>query len=149
MAFKRKGFKKGNTESKYIRLTGLWQSKGNEDLYTGKAKEEQIEKLLKAANEALESGAPLVFSLWVNNEKESRKDPEFSLQTFVGDVEEKPRERGGFKRKNREEEEEEENNEEESSEENNKDEEAEDDDKPRGKSSKTSSSKTSKRSSGW
>lgn len=148
MAFKRKGFNKGNTESKYIRLTGLWQSKGNEDLYTGKAKEEQIEKLLKAAEEALESGAPLVFSLWVNNEKESRKDPEFSLQTFVGDVEEKPRERGGggFKRKNRDdkEEEEEENNEEESNEEDSNEEEEE---KPQRKSSKAS--KTSKRSSGW
>ena len=145
MAFKKR-FKKGS-DSKYIRLTGLWQSKGNEDLYTGKAKEEQIEKLLKAAEEALESGAPLVFSLWVNNEKESRKDPEFSLQTFIGDAEEKPRERGGnrgFKRKTREDNEEEDDNNEEDSNEEDSEEEGE---KPRSKSSKTS--KTSKRNSGW
>jgi hypothetical protein len=106
MAFRsKKSFRSGKSKAndKYIRLTGLWQSKNNEDLYTGKAKEEQIEKLIEAATEALESGAPLVFSLWVNNEKDSRKDPEFSLQTFIGDAEEKPRERG-FKRKERDEE---------------------------------------------
>ena len=76
---------------KYLRLTGLWGSKSNEMLFTGRAKAEQIEALLKQCEEALDADAPLVFSLWENDKKKSHKDPEFSIQSFVGDAEEKPR----------------------------------------------------------
>ena len=76
---------------KYLRLTGLWGSKSNDMLFTGRAKTEQIEALLKQCEEALDADAPLVFSLWENDKKRSHKDPEFSIQSFVGDAEEKPR----------------------------------------------------------
>lgn len=76
---------------KYLRLTGLWASKTNDALFTGRAKTEQIEALIKQCEEALDADAPLVFSLWENDKKKSRKDPEFSIQSFVGDAEEKPR----------------------------------------------------------
>ena len=76
---------------KYLRLTGLWGSKSNDMLFTGRAKTEQIEALLKQCDEALDADAPLVFSLWENDKKKSHKDPEFSIQSFVGDAEEKPR----------------------------------------------------------
>ena len=76
---------------KYLRLTGLWGSKSNDMLFTGRAKTEQIEALLKQCEEALDADAPLVFSLWENDKKKSHKDPEFSIQSFVGDAEEKPR----------------------------------------------------------
>lgn len=78
-------------DDKYLRLTGLWKSKNNDGLFTGRAKTEQLEALLKQCEEALDADAPLVFSLWKNTEKRSRKDPEFSIQSFVGDAEEKPR----------------------------------------------------------
>lgn len=104
MAFKKRG---GN--DKYLRLTGLWPSKSNDKLFTGKLKQEQIEDLLNKIDEAKDNDAPLMFSLWENDKKQSRKDPEFSLQCFVGDSEESPRSRrnsGSSRRDEREEEEE-------------------------------------------
>lgn len=118
MAFRSKSKKSGN--DKYLRLTGMWQSKNNDALWTGRLKEEQIEALNDKVAEALDAGAPLCFSLWENDKKESKRDPEFSLQCFVGDSEEKPRssrrsnrdDRDDTRRKSRDEDEEEENNEE-------------------------------------
>jgi hypothetical protein len=113
MAFRSKKRSGGN--DKYLRLTGLWQSKGNSELWTGKAKVEQIEDLIKRAEEALENESPLIFGLWENTKKESKRDPEFSLQCFVGDPEEKPRssrgrdrdeERGSSRRSSRDKDEE-------------------------------------------
>jgi alpha-galactosidase/6-phospho-beta-glucosidase family protein len=83
--------KYGKKESKYLRLTGLWPSKSNRALFTGRLKEDGVADLMEKLNEAQENGAPIVFSLWKNDEKESRKDPDFSLQCFVGDSEEQPR----------------------------------------------------------
>ena len=80
-----------DNDGKYLRLTGLWESKTNSALFTGRAAAEQIEELLKRCEEALDADAPLVFSLWENDKKKSKRDPEFSLQAFVGDAEEKPR----------------------------------------------------------
>jgi hypothetical protein len=91
MAFRGKRGKGGN--DKYLRLTGLWQSKANDALWTGRLKSEQVEDLLKKVEEATEAGAPIVFSLWENDKKESKRDPEFSLQCFVGDAEDEPRSR--------------------------------------------------------
>jgi len=93
MAFRSKQ-RKGNGSDKYFRLTGLWPSKSNDLLHTGRVKVDQLEDLIKRCEEALEADAPMVFSLWENDKKKSRKDPVFSLQCFVGDSEEKPRERG-------------------------------------------------------
>lgn len=80
-----------DNDGKYLRLTGLWASKSNSALFTGRAAAEQIEELLKRCEEALDADAPLVFSLWENDKKKSKRDPEFSLQAFVGDSEEKPK----------------------------------------------------------
>ena len=87
MAFR--GKRKAN--DKYLRLTGLWPSKNNDSLWTGRMKPDQLEELIKRVEEALDADAPIVFGLWANDKKESRKDPEFSLQCFVGDTEELPR----------------------------------------------------------
>jgi hypothetical protein len=83
-------YQKKASNDKYVRLTGLWPSKNKEGLWTGRFRAEDMEKLLEKASEALDNGAPLVFSLWENNEKEGKRDPDFSLQCFVGDAEEKP-----------------------------------------------------------
>ena len=157
MAFKKRGFKKSGKggNDKYLRLTGLWPSKNNEDLYTGRVKAEEVEALIEKFTEALESDAPIVFSLWVN-EQESRKDPEFTLQCFVGDSEESPRSsRGkksyGSKRKSRDEEEGNDDDGQDDQGEDDQQEEADDDqqeEKPR-KRTGSSKTKTSKRSSSW
>ena len=93
MAFK----KRGGGNGKYLRLTGLWQSKNNDALWTGRLKPEQVEDLLKKVEEANEAEAPIVFSLWENKDREGKRDPEFSLQCFVGDKEEE----GGSSRSSR------------------------------------------------
>lgn len=93
MAFK----KRGGGNDKYLRLTGLWQSKNNDALWTGRLKQEQVEDLLKKVEEANEAEAPIVFSLWENKDREGKRDPEFSLQCFVGDKEEE----GGSSRSSR------------------------------------------------
>ena len=126
---RKRSFKKGS-DDKYLRLTGLWPSKNKDGLWTGRFRAEDMEKLLAKVNEAGENDAPLVFSLWETTEKESRKDPDFSLQCFVGDNEEKPASKSRFCKKKAEPEDDEEDEEEEESEE---EEEEEEDEKPKGK----------------
>lgn len=87
--------RRNSGSDKYLRLTGLWPAKGSKSLFTGRCKAEQIESLIERCEEALKNDAPLLFSLWDNiDKKRNRKDPDFNLQCFVGDSEEKPRERG-------------------------------------------------------
>lgn len=96
MAYGRKSYGRSSESKndKYLRLTGLWTSKSNKDLFTGRVKAEDVEALVEKFQEALDKEAPIVFSLWDNNDKKrDRKDPDFNLQCFVGDSEEKPRSR--------------------------------------------------------
>ncbi len=100
MAYKRRG---GGGNDKYLRLTGLWPSK-KDGMFSGKLRPEDVEKLMAKVEEAAENEAPIVFTLWENDKKESRKDPEFSLQCFVGDADEQPRSSrggGGYRRQER------------------------------------------------
>ncbi len=150
MAFRKKS--KGN--DKYLRLTGLWQSKSNDELWTGRLKADQLEDLLKRVEEAIENDAPIVFSLWENGKKESKRDPDFSLQCFVGDAEESPRSSrnsrssGSSRRSNRED-----NDEDEKGDDRDEGDGDEEEDKSnrKGKTSKRSGREESskKRSSGW
>ncbi len=94
-------------KDKYLRLTGLWQSKGNSDHFTGKLRVEDVDGLKAKVKEAIENDAPLVFSMWVNAQK-TRKDPKYSLQCFVGDNEEMPKRKKWAREEPEEEEEEEE-----------------------------------------
>lgn len=153
MAFKKRA-KAGN--DKYLRLTGLWQSKNNDSLWTGRLKAEQVADLLAKVEEAAEGDCPIVFSLWENDKKESKRDPEFSLQCFVGDSEESPRSNrsskssGSSRRAKPDEEEEEDDSNEE--EEDNDEEEDEQEDKPSRKKSTrkgTEGKSGKKRDSSW
>ena len=159
------GKKYGRSEKndKYLRLTGLWPSKSNDSLFTGRVKSDDVEAILEKFQEANDSESPIVFSLWVNEKKRNRKDPEFNLQCFVGDAEEKPRssrrdrdeedeQEDRPKRKSkRDEPEEDQEDEVEEEEEEETEEEEEEEEKPRKKSTrtakpagKTTSSKKSK-----
>ena len=128
------------SNDKYLSLTGLWPSKSNESLWTGRIKVEEIEAVIERFQEALDADAPVVVSLWENGKKSGRKDPDFRVQIFVGDSEEKPKSR----RSTRDEKEEEPDEDQEDSE----DEQDEPEAKPRKKSSREEkpSTSTSKRS---
>ncbi len=82
-------------DSKYLRLTGLWQNKKKDNLFTGKMRAEDVEKLVEKAGEAVDAGVDLVFFLW-ENEKDSQKDPDFTLQCVVAEEEV-----GGFRTKSK------------------------------------------------
>jgi hypothetical protein len=99
MAYKSRGRKEN--DGKYLRLTGMWESK-KKGLFTGKLRSEDVVKLIEKAEEADKAGAEMVFFLW-ENEQESRKDPIFTLQVSVADEEGRGR---GRWRSSREEEEE-------------------------------------------
>lgn len=74
------------SDGKYLRLTGLWQSKKKDNLWSGKMRTDELEKLVEKAEEAREAGCDLVFFLW-DNEKENRKSPDFTLQVTVAEEE--------------------------------------------------------------
>lgn len=122
-----------NRDNKFLRLTGLWPSKKNDSLYSGKLRGEDVEKLQEKIEEA--DGGDLVFFLW-ENEKEGRKDPDFTLQVAVAT------DNGDYKKKRRDEEEEEDEKPRKRSRKDADDEEEEDseeDDRPAKKSKKSKS----------
>ena len=71
-------------DSKYVRLTGLWESK-KRGLFSGKLREQDIEKLVEKIDEAKDAGSDLIFFLWENNDKRGRKDPDYTLQVAVAE----------------------------------------------------------------
>lgn len=114
-------------DGKYCRLTGLWPSKKNDSLWTGKLRAQDIEKVQEKLDEADKAGADVVVFLWENKEGKSRKDPEFTVQIAVSEDEGSGgRSRGGSSRRDRDENEEEEDNNEEE-----QDEPEEEEEKPR------------------
>lgn len=149
-----------NNDGKYLRLTGLWPSKNKDGLWTGKFRNQDLEKLQEKVQEALDNRSDMAFFLWENDGK-SRKDPEFTLQTTVSDSDGGGRSRYGNRssrdrdddrdddrgrRSKRDRDDDEEDEKEEEQEEQEQDEEEEDDrDTKSKKSSKaTQSSKSSK-----
>jgi len=84
-----------DNEGKYLRLTGLWPSKKNNSLWTGKFRNQDIGRLQDKIQEADDAGADLVVFLWENNEKKGNKDPEFTVQISVAE------DNGGGRQSNR------------------------------------------------
>lgn len=76
--------RRGKGNDKFLRLTGLWPSKKRDGLWSGKLRNQDIERLLERAKEADGEGADIIFFLW-ENEKQSKKDPEFTLQCAVAE----------------------------------------------------------------
>ena len=83
MAFRSRGRKEN--DGKYFRLTGLWPSKKNDRLCTGKVRNQDLEKLQDKIAEAVDANADLVVFLWENTEKNGPKDPEFTVQISVSE----------------------------------------------------------------
>lgn len=158
MGFRGRSRNSGRKENdgKYCRLTGLWPSKKNDALWTGKMRNQDLEKLLEKVEEADKAGADLVVFLWENQEKNGKKDPDFTVQVAVSEDDGNSGGRGRSSRssgssrssrRDRDEEKEEDNEEEEETEET---EEEEEEEKPsrRGKSKKEEPRKRSAGSSG-
>jgi len=74
-----------DNDGKYLRLTGLWPNQKKDNLWTGKMRAEDVAKLIEKADEADQAGVDLVFFLWQNQEKNGRKDPDFTIQMSVAD----------------------------------------------------------------
>ena len=74
-----------DNDGKYLRLTGLWPNQKKDNLWTGKMRAEDVAKLIEKADEAEQAGVDLVFFLWENQEKNGRKDPDFTIQMSVAD----------------------------------------------------------------
>lgn len=85
MAYRRGGRK--DNDGKYLRLTGMWQSKKRDNLWSGKLRPEDIDKLIEKAEEAAKAGVELMFFLWENTEKDGPKSPDFTLQVTVAEEE--------------------------------------------------------------
>ncbi len=81
-------YRRGRKENdgKYLRLTGLWQSKKKDTLWSGKLRPEDVEKLIEKADEAAKADVALIFFLW-ENEKRNNKDADFTLQVTVAEEE--------------------------------------------------------------
>jgi hypothetical protein len=73
-------------DSKYVKLTGLWQNKKKDNLCTGKMRTEDIEKVMDKLQEALDANAEAVVFLW-ENDKRGQKDPDFTVQVAVSEGE--------------------------------------------------------------
>lgn len=148
--------KKRGDNDKYLRLTGMWQSKNNAEMWSGKMKVDQLDELFDKVETAKDADAPVIFFLWENMKRKGKRDPEFTLQCCVGDSEESPRSRRES-RNDREEEEEkprrksqrEEPKEE--PEEEPEEEQGEEEEEPKRKSTRKGSpaTKSSKRDSSW
>jgi len=76
---------RGDNDGKYLRLTGLWPSKKNDRLFTGKIRNKDLGVLLDKLDEADKAHADVVVFLWENTEKDSPKDPEFTVQIAVSE----------------------------------------------------------------
>jgi len=130
-----------NRDNKFLRLTGLWPSK-RDGLFSGKLRAQDVEKLQEKIEEA--DGKDLVFFLW-ENEKESRKDPEFTLQVAVSDSD------GGSRRsrRDRDEDEDEDKHSKRSKRDAEDDEEGEEEEDEKEERSSRSNKKNSKKKSDW
>ena len=133
-----------DNDGKYVRLTGLWPSKKNDALWTGKIRNQDLFKVLDKLDEADKHGKDIVVFLWENTEKDGPKDPEFTAQISVSEDQERGRGRRSSRGRDRDEEEEEEQVEEVEDEE---PEEKEERPSRRSKSSTKSASKSRSRSS--
>jgi len=88
--------RRGNRDNdgKYLRLTGLWPSKKNNALWSGKIRNQDIGVLQDKIQEADDSNSDIVVFLWENTDRRGKKDPEFTVQISVSEDEENGHGRG-------------------------------------------------------
>ena len=88
------GRRNRDNDGKYVRLTGLWPSKKNDTLWSGKIRNQDIGAVIDKLDEADKENADVVVFLWENKERNGKKDPEFTVQIAVSEGDDNNRGRG-------------------------------------------------------
>lgn len=88
------GRRNRDNDGKYVRLTGLWPSKKNDTLWSGKIRNQDIGAVIDKLDEADKENADVVVFLWENKERNGKKDPEFTVQIAVSEGDDNSRGRG-------------------------------------------------------
>lgn len=67
-------------DGKYVRLTGLWENRNKRGMFTGKIRNQDIQKIMRKFEECDGKRADVVVFLWENTNKRGQKDPDFTVQ---------------------------------------------------------------------
>ena len=60
-------------DGKYVRLTGLWENRNKRGMFTGKIRNQDIQKIMRKFEECDDKRADVVVFLWENNNKRGQK----------------------------------------------------------------------------
>ena len=82
-------------DGKYVRLTGLWESRNKRGMFAGKIRNQDIQKIMRKFEECADKRSDVVVFLWENSNKRGQKDPDFTVQ--IAEAED----RGGYSNNNR------------------------------------------------
>ena len=85
-------------DGKYVRLTGLWENRNKRGMFTGKIRNQDIQKIMRKFEECDDKRADVVVFLWENNNKRGQKDPDFTVQ--IAEAEDRGG-RGGYSDRDR------------------------------------------------
>lgn len=88
-------------DGKYVRLTGLWENRNKRGMFTGKIRNQDIQKIMRKFEECDDKRSDVVVFLWENNNKRDQKDPDFTVQ--IAEAEDRGG-RGGYSNNNRDQE---------------------------------------------
>lgn len=86
-------------DGKYVRLTGLWENRNKRGMFTGKIRNQDIQKIMRKLEECDDKRADVVVFLWENNNKRGQKDPDFTVQ--IAEAEDRGGGRGGYSNRDR------------------------------------------------
>ena len=67
-------------DGKYVRLTGLWENRNKRGMFTGKIRNQDIQKIMRKFEECDDKRSDVVVFLWENSNKRGQKDPDFTVQ---------------------------------------------------------------------
>ena len=67
-------------DGKYVRLTGLWENRNKRGMFTGKIRNQDIQKIMRKFEECDDKRSDVVVFLWENNNKRGQRDPDFTVQ---------------------------------------------------------------------
>ena len=86
-------------DGKYVRLTVLWENRNKRGMFTGKVRNQDIQKIMRKLEECDDNRSDVVVFLWENNNKRGQKDPDFTVQ--IAEAEDRGGGRGGYSNRDR------------------------------------------------
>lgn len=76
--------RRGGDREERTRLTGMWPSKKNRNMWTGRAKGEDLKKILDKMMDAEKGTGIVAFFMFENTRKRGPKDPDFTIYVDEG-----------------------------------------------------------------